>query len=102
MAHHRDELVLQSFHILAHADVADGRSHQDSFGAFQRAQHDLDRKLAAILAPRDELNAGSDLLRQRLCRGSLSVRYQPLREALWNDVGDLLPKQLVATVSELF
>ena len=40
------------FRSLAHADVADRRRHQDAFGAFQRAQHDLDRKLAAVLAPR--------------------------------------------------
>ena len=40
------------FRRLAHADVADRRRHQDAFGAFQRAQHDLDRKLAAVLAPR--------------------------------------------------
>ena len=40
------------FRVLAHADVADRRRHQDSLGALQRAQHDLDRKLAAVLAPR--------------------------------------------------
>ena len=37
---------------LAHADVADRRRHQDALGALQRAQHDLDRELAAVLAPR--------------------------------------------------
>ena len=30
------------FRVFAHADVADRRSHQDSFRAFERAQHDLD------------------------------------------------------------
>ena len=42
--------------VLAHADVADRRRHQDAFRAFERAQHDLDRKLAAILAPPGELD----------------------------------------------
>ena len=37
---------------LARADVADRRRHQDALGAFERAQHDLDRELAAVLAPR--------------------------------------------------
>ena len=32
------------FGLLAHADVADRRRHQDALGAFQRAQHDLDRE----------------------------------------------------------
>ena len=89
------------FRSLAHADVADRRRHQDSFGAFQRAQHDLDRKLAAILAPPDELDPGADLLRQRVCRGSQIVGDQPFREALRNDVLDLLADQFVAAVSEL-
>ena len=35
----------------AHADVADGRSHQDSFGAFERTQHDFDREFASVFAP---------------------------------------------------
>ena len=70
------------FRILAHADVADRRRHQSSFGAFQRAQHDLDRKLAAVLAPPDEFDPGADLLRQRVFRGSQTVGDQPFREAL--------------------
>ncbi len=54
--------------VLAHADVADGCRDQDSLGAFERAEHDLDRKLAAILAPSGELDSGSDLLCQRFGR----------------------------------
>ena len=92
------QCVLRS---LAHADVADRRRHQDTFGAFQRAQHELDRKLASVLAPRGELDPGTDLLRQRLCHGSTTVRDQPFREALRNDVGHLLPEEFIAPVSEL-
>ena len=111
--HHRVRRRLQqpavpAFHLrqmlfrgLAHADVADRRRHQDSFGAFQRAQHDLDRKLAAVLAPPGELDPGADLLRQRVLRGSKIVRDQPFREALRNDVRHLLPEELVAAVAEL-
>ena len=78
--HHRvgrrfQQTAIAAFHLrqmlvrlLAHADVADRRGHQDSFGAFQRAQHHLDRKLAAVLAQRDEFNARADLLRQRVFR----------------------------------
>ena len=39
------------FRVPAHADVADGRRDQRAFRALERAQHDLDGKLAAILAP---------------------------------------------------
>ena len=90
------------FRGLAHADVADRRRHQDSFGAFQRAQHDLDRKLAAVLAQPDELDPGPDLLRQRVLRGAQIVRDQPFRKAHRNDVRDLLAQELVAAVAELF
>ena len=86
---------------LAHADVADRRRHQRSFRAFQRAQHDLDRKLAAVLAPSGELDPAADLLRQRALLESKIVRHQPFREALRNDVRHLLPEQLVAVVAEL-
>ncbi len=47
-AFHLRQMLLRCF---AHADVADRCGHQRSFGAFQRAQHDLDRKLAAVLPP---------------------------------------------------
>ena len=59
-----------AFGCFPRGDVADRRGHQDSFGAFQRAQHHLDRKLAAILSPPGELNPRADLLRQRVFRGS--------------------------------
>src|ERR1700688_5235073 len=85
----------------SHADVADRRRHQNSLGAFQRAQHDLDRKFASILPPPGELDPRTDLLRQRFSRGSKTVRDQPFREALRNDVLNLLPYELVAVVSEL-
>ena len=49
----------------------------------------------------DELDAGADLLRQRVFRGAQAVGDQPLGEALGNDVRDLLPEQLVAAVAEL-
>ncbi len=51
---------------LAHADVADRGGDQDSLRALQRAEHDLDRKAAAVLAPAGEFDTGADLLRQRL------------------------------------
>ena len=78
------------FRFLAHADVADRRRHQDAFGAVQRAQHDLDRKFAAVLAPPDEFDPSADLLRQRIGRGARAVGNQPLGEALGDDVRDLL------------
>ena len=89
------------FRSLAHADVADRRRHQRSFGALQRAQHDLDRERAAVLAPRGELDTRADLLVQRVFRGAEIVRDQPFREALRDDVRHLLPEQLVAAVAEL-
>src|ERR1700734_3107438 len=89
------------FGSLAHADVADRRRHERSFHTFQRAQHDLDRKLSSILALGNKLDPGSDLLRQRLCRASRTVRYEPLGESLRNNVFHLLPDQFIAAVSEL-
>ena len=62
------------FRILADADVADRRSHQDSLDAFERAEHDLNRKLASILPPRNEFDSCSDLLRQRFRCASVTVR----------------------------
>src|SRR3979411_65867 len=90
------------FRLLARADVADRRRHQDSLVAFQRAQHQLDRKLAAILPPPGEFEAHADLLRQRGLRGSKTVGEQPLGKAFRNDVSDFLTKELVAAVPELF
>src|SRR5216683_950077 len=90
------------FRILAHADVADRCRHQGSFGAFQWAQHQLDRKLTSILPTPRKLDPRTDLLRQRLGRGSGTVSDQPFRKALRNDVLHLLPYQLIAAVSELF
>src|SRR5450432_734118 len=87
--------------LLAHADIADRRRHQDSLGASQRAQHELDWKLAPILPPPDELDSGPDLLRQCFSRRSKTIRDQPFRESLRNDVRDLLPEEFIAAVSEL-
>ena len=89
------------FRLFAQGDVADRRRHQDAFRAFERAQHDLDRELAAILVPSGEFNSGADLLRQRVFRGSQRVRDQPFREAFRNDVLYRLPNQFVAAVAKL-
>src|SRR5580692_2963627 len=86
---------------LAFGDVSDGCGHQDSFRTFQWAQHDLDRKLTSMLPPPFELNPRPDLLRHRLRRGSRTVRDEPFRKALWNDVLHLLPNQFIAPVSKL-
>src|ERR1700730_16091048 len=88
--------------VFAHANVADRCRHQDSLSAFQRAQHDLNRKLASILPPPGELNPCTDLLRQRLSRGSRTVSDQSFRETFRNDVLHLLPYEFIAAVSELF
>ena len=90
------------FRVLAHADVANRGCHQRAVRAFERAQHDLDRKLAAILTPPGKFDPGADLLRQRLGGSAGAVGDQPLGEALGNDVLDLLPHQFVAAVAELF
>src|ERR1700687_2586311 len=87
---------------LAHADVPDRCRHQNSFGVFQWAQHDLDWKIASILAPPVELNPCTDLLRQRLSRRPSTISNQPFRKALRNDVLHFLPYQFIAMVSELF
>src|SRR4029077_9802397 len=90
------------FRILAHADVADRRGHQDPVGTFQWTKHDLDWKLTSILPPPGELDPRSHLLRKRVSRGSKAVRDQPFREALRNDVLYLLTHEFIAVVPELF
>ena len=97
-AFHLRQMLLRT---LAHADVADCRRHQGAFRTLQRAQHDLDRKLAAVLASPGELDPAADLLRKCGFRRSKIVRNQPLREAFRNDVRYLLPDELVAVVAEL-
>src|ERR1700722_867333 len=89
------------FRVLAHADVADGGGHQDALGAFERAQHDLDGEIAAILPPCNEFNPRTDLLRQGVRRGSRAVGDEAFRETLWNDVLYRLADEFIAVVSEL-
>ena len=87
---------------IAHADVANGRGDQNALRAAQGAQHDLNGKLAPVLAPRRELNAGADLLGQRFLGGAQAIRDQALRKSLRNNIAHLLAEQLVAVVAELF
>ena len=86
---------------LAHADVADGRGDEDALGALERAEHDLDRELGAVLAQGDELDPGADLLGQGVGRRAQVVGDEPLGEALRDDVRDRLADELVAAVAEL-
>ena len=86
---------------LTHGDVADGRSHQNAFRAFERAEHDLDGKLAAVFAPPDELDSSADLLGQSFGCAASTVGDDALREALGNDVLHLLPDEFIAAVPEL-
>src|SRR5271168_4775281 len=90
------------FRCLAHADIADCGCHQNSFGTLQRTQHDFDRKLASILPPSIKLNARPYLLRQRIFSRSKTIRYQPFREALWDDIPYFLSYELIAAIPELF
>ena len=89
------------FGIVADGNITNGRSHQDSFGAFQRAEHDLNGEAASILAQPVQFNSRANLLRQRLGRGAGSVGDQPFRKAFGNDVRDLLAQKLIAAVAEL-
>src|SRR5476649_2817526 len=89
------------FGSFTYADIADGRGDQHAFGAFQRTEHDLNRKLAAVVSPPDKFDAGADLLCQRLGRGAGAIRDQPLGEAMRYDVCYPLSDQFVATISEL-
>ena len=54
----------------ARAYVSDGRCDQDPFGAFEWAQHYLDRKLGAVLAPPKELDPHAYLLQEGVGRGA--------------------------------
>ena len=90
------------FGLLAHADVADRRRHQDAVGALQRAQHDLDRKLAAVLAPPRAVRCR--------CRSAAPARLPPSaarrrRSRSAKPSGMMFvtfwPDQLVAAVAEL-
>ncbi len=87
--------------VFAHADVADRRGDQNALRAAQRAQHDFDGELAAVLAPGGELDAGADLLRECIFVGAQSVGDEPLGETLRHDAADQLPEQFVAAIAEL-
>src|SRR6202522_3915407 len=89
------------FRALADTDVADRRRHQNSFGAFERTQHDLDRELGTILPPPSELDPGADLLCQCILCGPKTIRDQPFRKALWNNVGYFLSKEIGAAISTM-
>jgi hypothetical protein len=82
--------------ILAHADVADRGSNQHALRTLQRAQHDFDREGAAILAPARQLDAGLDLLGQRILGGAQAIGMQPFGKALGDDVRYLLAEQFVS------
>ena len=73
----------------------------DAVGAFERAQHDLDGELAAILAP-----PVSSIPVPICCASASSAdrRSSAISRSAkpsGNDVLDLLPEQLVAAVAEL-
>ena len=86
---------------LAHSDVPNGGRHQNPLGARERAEHDLDGKLTAVLATTDQLDAGADLLRQRLGGTAMAIGDQAFREARGDDVAHRLAQQLVAGIAEL-
>ncbi len=89
------------FSIFAHGDVADCRGDQDTLGAFERAEHDLDGKLASVFAFSVQLNAGADLLRQGFGGGAGSIGDQPFGKAGGNDVGHFLAEEFVTAVAKL-
>ncbi len=98
LAFHLRQMTIGGF---AHGDVADRRRHQDALGAFERAEHELDRKLAAVLAPPDQFQPRADLLHQRLGVAAGVVGDEPLGEAFRNDDVDFLSQELVVDEAEL-
>ena len=88
--------------LLARGDVANRRGHQDSFRARQRTQHELDWKLASILASPVQFDPHADLLPQRVLGGPKAVSDQPFGKALRDDILHLLAQKFVAAVAELF
>jgi hypothetical protein len=49
----------------------------------------------------DKFNPGADLLCQRVLGGPQTIRDQPFRKTVWNDVRHLLTQEFVAAISEL-
>ena len=88
--------------VLPHRYIANCSRYQDALGTIERAQHDLDGKLAAILALADEFDAGADLLRQSFGRCARSIGDQAFRKTLRDDALYSLTQKLVAPISELF
>src|SRR5205823_3103100 len=85
---------------LARGDVTENTGDQSAIVGVQWAQTDLDRKLAAILTPRDEIEAGAHGSRggRRVIAGPMShvCRAEPLG---YQDF-DRLPQQILAAVAE--
>jgi hypothetical protein len=89
------------FGLIANRDVANRRGDEDALGTLERAEHDLDREFAAILAPSDELDPSADLLSQSVGSGPQVVGDQSRGETLRDDVGDRLAEELVTAIAEL-
>jgi hypothetical protein len=79
------------FRSLARAYIADHCRYQDSIDAFQRAQHDFNRKFATILVEFGKLNPHPDLLRQGFDRTSRSICDQPFCKTMGKNGLYLLP-----------
>ena len=84
------------FRDLADADVTNGGGDEEPLGAFQRAEHDFDGELRAVLAEAGKFDAGADLLRESFLICPKIVGEDAFGEALGNDVPNLLPDEFIA------
>ena len=85
----------------SHGDVADRRRDQRAFGTLDRAEHDLDRELAAVLAPPRSLDPGAHLTHARGFAVEVPILDVPAVQPSRDQELHRLPGELVAAVAEL-
>jgi hypothetical protein len=96
----RGRALLVALELAAIGDVADPGDHQQAALGGERRQADLDRELAAVLAPAVEIEVGAHRARPRLGDVRRQVMAVPRSHVLGDQYLDRAAEQLVVVVAE--
>src|SRR5450432_1734282 len=101
MAHSRDEFVLQSFRLLALADIDNHAQNHQALASTDWIKTNFDREFGAILAPAKEVAARAHTAGFRFRRVIVTVAGMLGTQMLRHQHVDGLTDQLVPPVAEL-
>src|SRR5450631_130186 len=101
MAHGRDEFVLQSFRLLALADIDNHAQNHQAFTSTDWIETNFDGKFGAILAPAKEVEARAHTAGFRFRHVIATVAGMLRTQTLRHQNIDGLTDQLVPPVTEL-